>query len=74
MKKFIPPQVATLSGVIAWLQEFAPRVGREIRRVEGKIPEPGPTMEQILEAVRDSAEVKDAFYRYIRDRQKKEEA
>lgn len=74
MKQFTPPTLTTLSGVIGWAQRFVPQVGREIRRVEDKIPAPGPTMEEILAAVRDSSEVKDALYRYIREREKKEEA
>lgn len=73
MKRFRPPALRSMGEVIAFLKEFGPFVGREIRRVENKIPSAAPGMEEILAAVRDNAEVKDAIYRYIKEREAKEE-
>lgn len=72
MKKFQPPIIGNLAEVIAYLQQFVPRVGRELERIEKKIPGKGASMEEILAAVRDSAEVKDAIYRYIKEREASE--
>lgn len=72
MNKFKPPEMTGLKDVIKYLQKFAPMVGRELGQIEGAIPKP-LTLEEILVTVKEDPEVKDAIYRYIKDREAREE-
>ena len=72
MKNFKPPAMTGLKEVISYLQRFVPQVGRELENIRKSIPKKGPTMEEVLDAVRESAEIKDAFYRYVKDRETEE--
>lgn len=73
MKRF-QPAPTTLSGLLGYIQRFIPGLERELDKLAKKIPEAGPAMEEILAAVQESPEVKDAIYRYIKDREARENA
>lgn len=71
MKKFLPaPRLP--GSVVGWLQSFVPKLEDELVRIEKKIPGKAPTMEEILAAVREDPETKDALYRYFKERMAKE--
>lgn len=72
MNVFRPPAMTGLGSVVKYLQQLAPAVGRELKRVEAKASG-ALTLEEILAAVKEDPEVKDAIYRYIKDREAREE-
>lgn len=71
MKRFLPaPRI--LGGVVNYLQHLVSRLEEELDRLEHKIPSKVPAMEEILAAVREDPETKDALYRYFKERMAKE--
>lgn len=72
MKSFRPPTMTGLKDVIEYLRQFAPMVGRELETIKKSIPAKGPTTAEIVAAAAESPELKDAIYRYIKDREAKE--
>ena len=72
MIRFKLPKMTDVGEVISFLYKFLPELGRELKHIEDKIPDKGMSKEEVLAAVRDSAEVKDALYRYIKDREGRE--
>lgn len=72
MKKYTLPHGATLSQVVDSLNRAIPEIQRELERLDKACSAEGPTLNQILCAVKESGEVKDAIYRYIKDREERE--
>lgn len=71
MKRFLPAPLS-LPGVLTYIQAFVPRLERELDKIEERIPGTPPTMKEILAAVREDPETKDALYRYFKERVAKE--
>lgn len=72
MSRFKPPEMTGLKDVIKYLQRFVPMVGRELENIKKSIPAKGPTVAEIIAAAAESPELKDAIYRYIKDREARE--
>lgn len=72
MSKFQPLIDFSLNGVCKFLRRLVPQLEQELNRIEKRISEEAPGMEKILTAIQESPEVKDALYRYIKEREAKE--
>lgn len=72
MNKFKPPEMTGLKDVIEYLRRLVPMVGRELETIKKSIPAKGPTTAEIVAAAAESPELKDAIYRYIKDREARE--
>lgn len=57
-----------------WLKRFVPKLERELRRLDRKTPAKALSAEEIRKALLDDPDFKDSIYRYIMERQAKEEA
>lgn len=60
-------------GIIGWLHRFVPKLEKELGRIEEKIPGKAPSAQETKEALLNDPEFKDAIYRYIRNREAKEQ-
>lgn len=59
--------------VIGWLHRFVQKLEKELDRIEGKIPGKAPSAQETKEALLNDPEFKDAIYRYIKNREAKEQ-
>lgn len=71
MKRFRPPP-GTVVELVSYIRDFVLRVDREFDRTRKEIPKQWPGIDEVLKAVRDDTETKDAIYRYIKEREAKE--
>lgn len=60
-------------GIIGWLHRFVPKLERELDEIRGKIPGEAPSAQKTKEALLNDPEFKDAMYRYIKDREAREQ-
>lgn len=72
MIRFTPPKLTALAEVISYLHRFIPELGREIKRIENKIPAAAPGIQEVTDKLLDDPDFKDAIYRYIKDREARE--
>ena len=70
--KFFDP-LPREGGITGWLHRFVPRLEKELGRIEEKIPGKAPSAQETKEALLNDPEFKDAMYRYIRNREAKEQ-
>lgn len=71
MKRFSPaPWLPEL--VVGFLARFVPKLEEELDRLEEKIPGKAPTHDEIREALLNDPDFKDAMYRYIKQREERE--
>lgn len=71
MKTFDP--LPREGGIIGWLHRFVPKLEKELDRIEKKIPDKAPSTQETRAALLDDSEFKDAMYRYIKDREAREQ-
>ena len=60
-------------GIIGWLLRFVPKLEKELDGIEKKIPDKAPSAQEIGAALLDDPEFKDAMYRFIKNREAKEQ-
>lgn len=73
MKRFLPaPRL--MPALSKYIQDFIPQLERILDGIENKIPEKGPTAQQIREELLNDPDFKDAIYRYIKNREGRENA
>ena len=60
-------------GIIGWLNRFVPKLEKELGRIEEKIPGKAPSTQETRAALLDDPEFKDAMYRYIKNREAREQ-
>lgn len=71
MKTFDP--LPREGGIIGWLHRFVPKLEKELDRIEKKIPDKAPSIQETGAALLNDPEFKDAMYRYIKNREAKEQ-
>ena len=59
-------------GIIGWLHRFVPRLERELDELRKLIPGKTPTHDEIWEELLNDPDFKDAMYRYIKQREERE--
>lgn len=60
-------------GIIGWLHRFVPNLEKELGRIEKKIPGGAPSVQETKKALLNDPEFKDSMYRYIKNREAKEQ-
>ena len=60
-------------GIIGWFHRFVPKLEKELDRIERKIPDKAPSAQETKEALLNDPEFKDSLYRYIKNREAKEQ-
>ena len=71
MKTFDP--LPREGGIIGWLHRFVPKLERELDEIRKKIPDKAPSAQETGAALLNDPEFKDAMYRYIKNREAKEQ-
>ena len=59
--------------IIGWLHRFVPKLEKELDGIREKIPGKTPSAQETGAALLDDPEFKDALYRYIKNREAREQ-
>ena len=60
-------------GINGWLHRFVPKLERELNELRNNIPGEAPSAQETGLALLNDPEFKDAMYRYIKNREAKEQ-